>query len=208
MSEFDAVRRALDGMDVVVHMAADPRGDAPWEAVLRSNIIGAYNTYEACRLNGVKRIIYASSVMVSWGYRSDEPYKAVVEGRYDDVPGDFPIVTKESPVRPSDLYPSSKVWGEALDRYYSDVHDLSVVCLRIGWVRDPDEPHDSPRGRSVWCSQRDIAQIIERCINAPDDLCYDIFYGVSDNKYRYVDIEHARKVLGYVPQDSAEGQQT
>ena len=58
--------------------------------------------------------------------------------------------------------------------------------------------------RSRPCSQRDIAQIIERCINAPDDLHYDIFYGVSDNKYHYVDIEHARKVLGYVPQDSTE----
>ena len=204
LSEFDAVRRAFDGMDVVVHMGADPRADAPWEAVLHSNIIGSYNTYEACRLSGVKRIVYASSVMVSWGYQFDEPYKAIVEGRYDDVPKDIPRITKESAVRPTDLYPSSKVWGEALGRYYADVHGLSVICLRIGAVQDPDRPSDSPQIQAVWCSHRDIAHLVERSINAPDDLRFDIFYGVSDNKYRYVDIEHARKVLGYVPQDSAE----
>jgi len=200
VADFDAMRRAIEGMDVVVHMAADPRGDAPWEAVLKSNLIGAYNTYEACRLGGVKRIIYASSVMVSWGYWQDEPYKSLAEGKFKNLPAPLPIVTKEMPVRPTDLYSSSKLWGEALGRYYSDLHGLSVICLRIGGVNDPDRPRPSQIGHAVWCSRRDIAQMVERAINAPKELRYDIFYVISNNKYRFWDIEHGKKVLGYVPQ--------
>ena len=170
----------------------------------RASIVGAYNTYEACRLNGVKRIVYASTIMVSWGYQADEPYKSITDGRYADLPSKLPIVTKESPVRPTDLYPCSKVWGEALGRYYSDLHGLSVVCLRIGGVNDPDAPGDSPIGHAVWCSHRDIVQLVERAIDAPPSIRYDIFYGVSNNKHRFVDIEHARQSLGFVPQDGAD----
>ena len=46
--------------------------------------------------------------------------------------------------------------------------------------------------------------MLERCINAPDDLLYDIFFALSDNKWAYRDLEHPREVLGYVPQDSAD----
>ena len=41
-------------------------------------------------------------------------------------------------------------------------------------------------------------------IEAPADLRFDIFYGVSNNRWRWVDIDHPRQVLGYIPVDSAE----
>ena len=46
--------------------------------------------------------------------------------------------------------------------------------------------------------------MIERSICAPEALHFDIFYGVSNNKWRWVDIDHPREVLGYIPQDSSE----
>ena len=60
------------------------------------------------------------------------------------------------------------------------------------------------RSRILWCSQRDIVQLIERRIGAPDSLRFDVFFGQSDNRYNLVDIQHARDVLGYAPQDKAE----
>ena len=33
---------------------------------------------------------------------------------------------------------------------------------------------------------------------------FDIFYALSDNEYRWADIEHAKEVVGYDPQDSAD----
>ena len=53
-------------------------------------------------------------------------------------------------------------------------------------------------------ARRDVVQLIEKSIEAPDDLRFDIFYGVSNNRFRWVDIDHAREILGYIPQDSAE----
>ena len=38
MSDLDGVTGAFKGMDVVVHMAADPSGEGGWESVLKSNI--------------------------------------------------------------------------------------------------------------------------------------------------------------------------
>jgi nucleoside-diphosphate-sugar epimerase len=203
MSDLDAVQNAVRGMDVVVHMAANPDPGAPWEAILNSNMIGGYNAFEACRLEGVPRIIYASSIMATWGYQLVEPYKSIKEGRFDDVPKDFHVVKHTDPVRPTEPYSASKVWGEALARTYADVHDLSCLCMRIGWVNAPDAPTNLSSG-AYWCSQRDIVQLAQRCINAPESLKFDIFYGLSECEYRWADIGHAGDVLGYTPEDRAE----
>jgi nucleoside-diphosphate-sugar epimerase len=204
MADLDRVEEAFAGMDTIIHMAADPRPDASWDSLLQSNIVGARNAFEAAVRRGVGRVVYASSIMVSWGYQAEDPYKALSEGRFGELdPQQIPVVTHEWPTRPTGLYPASKVFGEALARYSADVHDLSSLCLRIGWVNAEDHPH-RPEAGAVWCSQRDIVQLVEKAVEAPDDLKFGIFYGVSDNKWRWVDIDHTREVLGYIPQDSAE----
>ena len=204
LADIKAVERAMEGVDTVVQMAADPRPDAPWESLLASNIVGVRNVFEAAVRQGVKRVVYASSIMVSWGYQQEEPYKGIGEGRFDEIDAErLHAVTHEWPHRPTGLYPATKIWGEALARYYADVHGLSVPCLRIGWVNAEDHPH-KPESGAVWCSQRDVVQLVQRAVEAPADLRFDIFYGVSNNRWRWVDIEHARNVLGYIPQDSAE----
>jgi NAD+ dependent glucose-6-phosphate dehydrogenase len=205
LGDFETLCKAMQGLDAVVHLAADPRHDAGWEDVLASNIVGARNVFEAARQAGVRRVLYASTVMVSWGYQQDEPYQAIAECRYDQR-RDPPLhpVTHQWPPRPTDLYSASKVWGEALGRYYADVHRLSVICLRIGWVNAQDTPWSQPGLAPIWCSRRDVVQLIEKALLAPEDLRFDVFYAASDNRNCWVDIEHAREVLGFAPQDSAE----
>jgi nucleoside-diphosphate-sugar epimerase len=198
----------MAGIDTVVHMAADPRLEAPWESILASNLVGPRNVLEAARRCDVRRVIYASSLTVNWGtLMLEEPYSLIYEGRYDELsPTDVPILTKEDPPRPVSYYPASKVWGEALARVYADRYGLSVLCLRIGAVNAEDRVPALGWGRSAWLSQRDIAQMVQRAIEAPDALRFDVFYVVSGNKWRWVDIEHARETLGYEPQDRAEDQ--
>ncbi|MDA0748006.1 MAG: NAD(P)-dependent oxidoreductase [bacterium] len=202
LSDLKQLQEVFANIHTVVHMAADPRPEAPWESILHSNIQGTYNVFEAARLAGVKRILYASSGQATLGYRLEEPYKAISEGRYDNVPDPIPQITRTSPTRPMNIYGASKVWGEGLARTYADVHGLSSLVLRIGWVVAEDQP-PTPITRDVWCSQRDIVQLIECCINAPESLRYDIFYGMNDDRYRWVDIDHARKTVGFNPQDRA-----
>jgi nucleoside-diphosphate-sugar epimerase len=201
LTDMPAVQRAAQGMDVIVHMAADPNGGAAWQSVLENNIIGSYNVFEAGRLAGVKRIIYASTMQVVHGYGKEEPYASLMRGDFANTPpGSFAPVSHLQPPRPLNLYASSKVFGEALAHTYAHSHGLSCICLRIGWVADPEPPND----RSIaahWCSQRDIAQLVQRCIDAPAGLRFDIFHGLSQSVYNMADIQHARDVLGYAPQD-------
>ena len=195
------LQQAVRGMDVVAHLAADPDPDT-WESVLNNNIIGTYNVFEACRQEGVGRIVAASSITVSDGYAEEEPYKTIQEGRYEDVSPGFTKVSPDIPAKPRGLYASSKVWTESLARTFAHRYDMSCLLIRIGQVeRDRPRP---PRGASIYVSVRDIVQIWELCIGADPALRFDIFYGMSNNDWRWVDIEHAGDVLGFEPQDRAE----
>ena len=196
-----AIEPAFAGVDVVVHLAAAV-GGPPFEAVLQDNVIGAYNVFEAARRAGVRRVVFASSGAVVSGYESEPPYSALVAGRYDEA-GSVPILTHESPLRPSGLYGASKVWGEALGRHYADAHGLSVICVRIGRVTREDRPQ-LPREFAVWCSQRDIASFLERSIAAPPGIRFDTFFVTSNNRWGYRDLTHAREMLGWEPLDRAE----
>jgi nucleoside-diphosphate-sugar epimerase len=204
LSDFDAVQRAVQEMDVVVHMAADASGRAGWESILSNNMVGVHHIFEASRLAGVKRVIYASTNQVVFGYRADEPYASMFAGRFDELdPDAIHPIEHTQPARPLNDYACSKVYGEALAHMYASAYGLSCICLRIGWVTPNDQlPH--PNARMLWCSQRDIIQVVERSINAPGSLRFDVFFGQSDNRYNLVDIKHTRDLLGYVPQDSAE----
>lgn len=201
LADMKTIRRAVTGMDVVVHIGADPEGDS-WESLLNNNIIGTYNVFEAAREAGVGRIVAASSIMVSQGHQEQEPYKAMMERRHADIPPEVPMITPGVPAEPRGLYASTKVWTESLARTYAHRHQMSCICVRIGQVeRDRPRP---PDGADIYVSQRDIVQMFERCINAEEAIRFDIFYGLSNNDLRWADIDDARIKIGYVPQDRAE----
>ena len=201
IADFDAVRAACEGKDVVVHLAAY-LGSDDFEGQLRGNIVGTFNVFEAARLAGVKRVVFASSGNTIRGYELVEPYRSIAEGNYDNVPEDIPMVTHEM-IRPEGIYGAAKVFGEALGRYYSDYFDLSVLCVRIGRVTK-DNKLGAVRDRSIYLSHDDVAQILHLCVDAPNSLKYDVFLATSDNRWTYRDLEHPRMVLGYEPKDSAD----
>jgi nucleoside-diphosphate-sugar epimerase len=203
LTDLEGMRAAVRGFDVVVAMAAEPSQDAPWDKILASNIVGSYNTLEAARLEGVPRVVYASSVRVNHGYKETEPYKSIVEGRFADVPDPIPLVHVTDPPRPTEPYSASKVWGEALARVYAEQHGMSVLCVRVGWVIAEDWPFE-PSLVSMWSSQRDICRITQMSVDAPESLRFEIVYGLSAGRYCWIDLEHSREVLGYVPIDNAE----
>lgn len=202
LSDFDAIRPAFEGQDTVIHLAAKASDDYSWEELRDTNVIGTRNVLEAARLAGCRRVVFASSGATVAGWEREEPYRAMVEGRYDDVPADWVRIRHDMATRPNGPYASTKVWGEALARHYSDSFDLSVIALRIGFVNAEDRP-TSARIHSVWCSQRDIVNAIELAVDADDSIRYDIFFVNSDNRWNYRDLSHAREVLGFSPRDAA-----
>tara|TARA_B100000902_G_scaffold378667_1_gene412146 strand:- start:867 stop:1670 length:804 start_codon:yes stop_codon:yes gene_type:complete len=201
LSDSKAIDAALEGMDVVLHIGAVPGPEDSFDDVLNSNIRGTFNVLEATRKHGIKRMVYASTIMTTWGYAKHvEPYKAICEERKKDIPGNFELVRHDDPVRPTEPYSMSKVWAEGACRTYSDAHGLSVICLRIGWVNKENEAHGL-FSNSIWCSHRDIVNSFEKALKRTSDPLYGVCYALSDNNYRWVDLTHAGELTGFVPQD-------
>ncbi|MBM3459414.1 MAG: NAD(P)-dependent oxidoreductase [Armatimonadetes bacterium] len=208
IADFEAIRPAFQGQDAVVHLSAytgtaeDPAaGD--WEQNLHHSIIGCRNVYEAAAQAGVKRFVFGSSGCTILGHEREYPYHHLVAGEYDQAPAQWDPVTREWPVRPDGIYGCCKAFGEVLGRYYADEFGMSVLCIRLGAVLDTDRPK-LRRQYPGYLSHRDVVEMVRCCLDAPDDLVYEIVDAVSNNRWRWRDIEHARKVIGYVPQDSAD----
>jgi uronate dehydrogenase len=177
-----AMEKAMTGIDCVVHLAG-ASVESPWDKVLPLNIEGCYNTFEAARRQGVRRLIFASSNHAVGFHRRERFIDNTV------VP------------RPDTRYGASKVFGEALGRLYADKYGLSVACLRIGTFRNPDRPAET-RQLLTWISHRDMVQLVRRCIDYPH-YHFVIVYGVSNNLRSRWDNSNA-KFLGYRPEDDSE----
>ncbi|MFB6112253.1 MAG: NAD-dependent glucose-6-phosphate dehydrogenase Azf [Halobacteriaceae archaeon] len=189
-----AVRAAMADVGAVIHLAADPRPEAPWESVLENNIDGTRTVFEAAVEAGVEKVVFASSNHAVGHYET---------GRQPDIYRRTDPLTLDGTElpRPSNLYGVSKAAGEVLGRYYHDEADLSVACVRIGNLTEGQPPEGYERGQAMWLSHRDCAHLFDRCLKA--DYEYEIVYGISDNANAFYDLDRARDVLGYEPRDDA-----
>jgi uronate dehydrogenase len=192
------------GVDVVIDLAAIPGLETSWRRVLRANLRITMNVLEAACAHGVRRYIFASSNHVTGMYERDEPYASIVAGRYDGLaPGGFDLIDATAPTRPDSAYAVGKMFGEAAARYYSDAFGLSAICLRLGTVKRDDRP-TAPRHFATLLTHRDLSRLVECAVKAPAERRFGVYYGVSNNSWRYWSIAEATADLGYVPTDNAE----
>jgi hypothetical protein len=184
LGDLEGLKALCAGVDTVVHLAADPSPSATWESLLPNNIVGTYHMLVAAKAAGCRRVIFASSIHAVSGY-----------------PSDVQVKTSE-PVNPGDLYGVTKCFGEALGRYMAEQEDLSVIAIRIGAFQ-PLSKAEEPTSVSMldaFVSQRDLNQLIQRCTDA-ENIQFAIFHGLSDNRFKRLDISDARQLVGYAPED-------
>ena len=91
--------------------------------VVRINVEGSINVFEAMRLGNIKRCIHISS---------EEAYGAFRADRIDE----------SHPLDPVLPYGICKAAVEQLSRSYRDLHGLEVINLRTSWVYGPGLPRD------------------------------------------------------------------
>jgi NAD+ dependent glucose-6-phosphate dehydrogenase len=200
----ELAERLFDGATTVIDLAADARLDAPWQSVLRGNLPATIGAFDAARRAGARRVIFASSHHVTGLYERDEPYASICAGRYEGLdPAAIPKIGAADPVRPDSPYGVVKAAGEAAARYYAEEHGLSAICIRIGTVYQDDRPHSS-RGFAKLLTHADLFSLVRACIAAPPEVGFGIVYGVSANKWRFWDLEEARRLVGWEPVDDAE----
>lgn len=183
VADYEQVLPLMEGVDTVVHLSGASAPEAEWDSVLQANIIGMRNVLEAAREAGVRRFVFASSNHAM--------------GMYDRL-SEWPVYPHTLP-RGDSLYGVSKIFGEALGRYYHDEYGMEFISLRIGWsVADPFEK-DEELLRAMWLSPDDTEQIVRRAIEA--DVKFGLYYAVSDNPNRRWDMTNTTLELGYRPKD-------
>ena len=187
ITELAALRPLCKEADVIVHLGAMSNPEAAWQDLLQPNIVGVYNLFQAACEAGCQRVIFASSLYAVDGYPRDIQIHA------------------DMPVSPLTLYGATKAWGEAVAAFYAHQKNLSTICLRLGWVMPrndrrivPDAPY-----LDVILTHDDLIQLMTASIGAPDDLRFGIFHGISNNRWKRLDISNARELLKYEPQDDA-----
>ena len=179
LSNLDAMLKVIAGADMVVHFGAI--GDeAAWDDILQSNIIGAYNVWEAAYRCGVKRVVYASSV------------HAVGMHKKTDTIG------LDAPHRPDTYYGLAKCFSEDLASLYWDKRGIEAVCMRIFSCAQAN----NARSIGTWLSYDDLIHLVERSIDSPV-VGFTVVYGISNNDRAVVDNSKAGH-LGYRPKDNAE----
>jgi nucleoside-diphosphate-sugar epimerase len=166
---------------------------------------GTLNMYRAAQEAGVKRVVFGSagSTMIGYEWYEGSPYAALAANRIQQLPPGERMIMHTDPPRPADFYSVGKLFGEHTGRLFSDKYGMSVLVIRIGAVLPEDKP-TIVRELPGYLSHRDLVGIIDKCLSAPMDLKFDIFHAISENSRRWRDTDHAKRVLGWEPQDSSD----
>ena len=181
----------FDGLDALIHLAANPWPNAAPHQTLRNNFEATSYVFNEAQKAGVKKIVFASSNFYHEGAVGD-----FLSGRRKDLIrlGEFPT--------PQSYYAQSKVYGESLGRHMS-YSGTQFVALRIGWTVPSDTPvsHDSAYMRAVFVSHRDLIQAMTRALEVSTSFLPA--FCVSNNADPVFDLEETRYSLGFVPLDNS-----
>jgi UDP-glucose 4-epimerase len=115
------VRRLMDGIDLVFHLAAIRITQCAEEPRLALEVLvdGTYNVFEAAAEQGVSRVVASSSASV-YGLAQE-----------------FPTSEDQHPYANDTLYGAAKVFNEGLLRSMHAMHGLNYVALRYFNVYGP-----------------------------------------------------------------------
>jgi nucleoside-diphosphate-sugar epimerase len=180
------VRRAMDGVAALVHLAATPDDDDFLTKLLPNNVTGAYHVLEAARVAGVRRLVLASSGQVVWWQRFTGP---------------LPIGADAQPT-PRGWYAATKLFQEAAGRAFAESHGMSVIAARLGWCpRSREHAEELARtdwGQDVYLSPPDAGRFFACAVEAPADIRFAVVYAISRPvRVEVYDAKPAKELLGF-----------
>jgi UDP-glucose 4-epimerase len=152
----DAIRRAVDGHDLVIHAAALHGihiGTVSERHFIDVGVLGTRNVLAAARAAHVKKVIYISSTSV-YGISSTQPRSKAI------------YVDEDTPLRPIDINDVCKVMGEQLCHYYRQNYQLNSSILRVGRFFQDDWVTFNLRKLSEAVDIKDVAQAVLLAVEA------------------------------------------
>jgi len=191
LSDLEALKTALDGVEALVHLAATPDDvEDPVNNLFPPNITGLYHTLELAREAGVQRLVLPSSGQVNW-FRNFE--------------GPWPL-DETVPVSPKGWYAATKMFLESIGHSYAATHGMSVIIARLGWCpRDEGQVReiaDETIYQDVYLSPADAGRFFIGCVEAAPEVRYEILYATSKpvETLRYK-LDRAREIAAFEPQE-------
>lgn len=186
-----AVRRAVQGVGAVVHLAATPDDDDFLTKLVPNNVVGVYHVFEAARAAGVQRLVLASSGQVVWWSR---------------LRGPWPVTADVQPT-PRGWYAATKLFQEAAGRAFAEMFDMTVVAARLGWCpRTREQVEEIARtdwAQDLYLSPADAGRFFacaaEASLNIPFVVAYPTSRPVRAPLY---DLTPGRDLLGFEPRDT------
>jgi nucleoside-diphosphate-sugar epimerase len=222
LTEYGQTVECLAGQDAVVHLAAIPAsGIHTEETTFRTNMLSTYNVFEAARLLGLGRVVWASSeTILGLPFEREQPAYAPIN--------------EDHPPYPESSYAISKLLSEELGRQLHRWTGTPYVALRFSNIMEPqDYEHfpsywDDPKLRrwNLWgyVDARDVAEscrlaleadvgaehfiiaAADTVMNRPSrELMAEVFpsvpYQPTPGDFdTLLSTERARKLVGYEPQ--------
>jgi len=125
LREPEVALRAVDGVNVVFHFAANPEvrlSTTDPEVHFTNNIVATFNVLEAMRRRGVEEIVFASS--------------SSVYGEPETIP-----VGEDAPLKPISVYGASKAACENIIHSYTKLYGIKAVVLRYANIVGPRLRH-------------------------------------------------------------------
>jgi hypothetical protein len=145
------------------------------------NVKGTWNLLEAARCAQVKRFVYVSSIMVTWGYPPDG------------------MIAGDAPAKPVGTYALTKTLAESICESFARNHGMSIVCLRIPKPIDLNDPRWKSRPiRPQWLAFPDLIQALRLALTVPN-IGFEIITVVGESRKQRWDLDKAWRVLGYQP---------
>jgi len=179
--DLDSTESALRGVDAIVHLAGFP-GERSIDDIVRVNVLGTHNVYEAARRLGIKRVVLGSSNHVTGFFARDRR------------------VSPAGAMRPDSFYGLGKCWNELEAGLYFQKHGIESFIIRIANASmEPDDSRSDERSRATWVSPRDLAQLVLLGLEKPEVDCVTV-YGVSQGPFTWWDNSVAEE-FGYQPVD-------
>lgn len=222
LTQFGQTVECLTGAEAVIHLAAIPAsGIRTEQTTFQTNMLSTYNVFEAARLLGLRRVVWASSETIL-----GLPFER-------ELPAYAPI-DEEHPPLPQSSYAVSKLLSEELGRQLHRWTGIPYVALRFSNIMEPDEYERFPsiwgdatlRRWNLWgyIDARDVAQscrlaleadvgaelfilaAADTVMNRPSrELMAEVYSSVpyqptAGDFDTLLSIEKARRLLGYEPQ--------
>ena len=196
--DLEAVRAATKDADAVIHLAAiDFDWKAPEEQYINVNVRGTWHVLQACRENGVKKVVLCSSISAC----------GLSEMRADWQPQYLPV-DEAHENKPYQAYSVSKIMMEQMAKSFSDATDMEIICLRplavvlpetiAEYIQFVDAPQRNWLFYYIWAA--DLARAFEAAVNL-QGLRYGVFFiSADDSSHPLPTTDWYQQIMGSVPQ--------